>query len=71
MSGREKVIGARLSGSGKMSHRRPGARRPRRALPECQQAWNRACNRTCQPATECRWRTDDGAGRDPGADVRQ
>jgi hypothetical protein len=53
--------------------RRVGDRgcRPQRASPVCQQAWSRACSRTCQPALECRWRTDTGAGRDPRTGVRQ
>jgi hypothetical protein len=53
-----------------MSHRRPGARRPQRALPECQQAWSRACSRTCQPAPGCQERTGAGVGRDPKASVQ-
>jgi hypothetical protein len=63
--------GARRSGSGMTSRRRPEAHRPQRASPECRQAWSRACSQTCQPALGCRWRTGAGGGRDPEAGTRR
>jgi hypothetical protein len=47
--------------------RRLEDRRPRRASSRCQQAWSRACSRSCQSAPECRGHTGDGEGRGPGA----